>query len=166
MHFVKGSVEDQIRAHTRSVEVASQLARSRAEADKYRSLLSEKHGVQFESLSEANAYDDAECARLLQEKREAEEDRRKKIAKAMIDELHIQWTDELLGSGFKLGDGSATTWGAATIEQHESRIRMLMNNVEGNIDAMKRHEAAVIVLAGSGAACLDQAEVATSEARL
>lgn len=155
-YFITAYVEEQIRARTRAIEAASELAASKIEAERCRQRLSQRHGRDFATIEEANAYDDDVVLKSVREKREAEERRREEIGKSLLEQLHVRWSAELLESGIKLGDGSFTTWGAATILQHEARIRMLMGNVTGNIDTMKRHEAAVIALTGSGAACLNE----------
>lgn len=55
----------------------------------------------------------------------------------------LELTEDLLHSAFKLGDGTETTWGSATVEEHEQRVELLMGNVQGNIDTIQRHRAAI-----------------------
>lgn len=70
-------------------------------------------------------------------------------------ELRMQWSRELLDSKFALGDGTTTTWGEATVEQHEQRISIHRVNALGGIEGMARHEQAIHDLKSSGADCLD-----------
>jgi hypothetical protein len=73
-------------------------------------------------------------------------------------EVIIDWTAELLGTEFALGDGTAVTWAQATVVQHRIRIALLTRNVRGNLDTIQRHEAAIAAITVHGAARL--AEVA------
>ncbi len=66
----------------------------------------------------------------------------------------MEWTDELLASGFSLPDGEVVTWGEATIEQHEQRAAMFEMNAEANAKGAVRHRHAINVLHEAGATCL------------
>jgi len=80
---------------------------------------------------------------------------------ALLDEYRraviVEWTSELLSAEFATGDGRRVTWGEATIEQHVARIRLLTQNVRGNLDAIARHEAAIATITNSDADNLDEA---------
>ena len=62
---------------------------------------------------------------------------------------------EFLSELFALGDGQKTTWGEATIEQHEQRVRMLRLMKEGIEKTIERHEMAIQELRGRKLACLN-----------
>lgn len=79
------------------------------------------------------------------------------IAQQHAAELKIEWTQELLSSGFKLADGTILIWADATVEQHQERIDMLMGNAAGNLEAAARHEAAVRTIEAAGAKTLGEA---------
>jgi hypothetical protein len=70
------------------------------------------------------------------------------------DDLRIKWTAELLDSTFTLRDGTAVTWGDASIEQHEARRQMFLDNAHANMEGATRHEVALRELRESGAATL------------
>jgi hypothetical protein len=57
--------------------------------------------------------------------------------------LKMEWTRELLDAKFALGDGTYVTWGSATVADHVARLDMLRGNVRANLEAIKRHEAAL-----------------------
>lgn len=75
-----------------------------------------------------------------------------------VERVRLETTKELLSSSFALGDGTQVTWGSATVEQHDQRIKMLMKNVEGTMETAVRHGAAVKMIQTAGVKCL--AEVA------
>lgn len=83
------------------------------------------------------------------------------VVDALLDEFRqaiiVDWTAELLGAEFALGDGRTVTWGKATPEQHVARIHLLAQNVRGNLVAIRRHEAALAAIAARGATCLELA---------
>lgn len=71
-----------------------------------------------------------------------------------VEDLKMQWTAELLDSTFALRDGTVVTWGEATVEQHEDRRQMFLDNAHANMEGAARHEVAVRELRESGAATL------------
>lgn len=79
----------------------------------------------------------------------------------LIDEftatLRLEWTQELLESGFALGDGTTVTWGQATVAQHKQRITLLTNNAMGNLETASRHLAAVKEIESTQTMCLSEA---------
>lgn len=91
----------------------------------------------------------------------AREESNRRIQQAFDDykqELRMEWTKELLDSKFALPDGTMVTWGEATLEHHNLRIAMLSQNVEGNLQAIKRHEEAIRSIGEvNDAHCLDDA---------
>jgi hypothetical protein len=82
------------------------------------------------------------------------------LRKQILDDyeatLKMEWTKELLALSFAVDHSGATvTWGAATVEQHQSRIDMLMGNATANIEAAARHQAAIGEITKTpGAGCL------------
>jgi hypothetical protein len=70
-------------------------------------------------------------------------------------DLRLQWTAELLASEFALPDGSAVTWGDATVEQHEARREMFAANAVANVEGAARHKAAITALTSADAKCLN-----------
>jgi hypothetical protein len=72
-------------------------------------------------------------------------------------EVIVDWTAELLGSEFALGDGTRATWADATVVQHKARMAMLERNVRGNLDAICRHEAAITTIEKAGKQTLGEA---------
>lgn len=70
------------------------------------------------------------------------------------EEMRIQWTAELLDTSFALRDGTETTWGDATIEQHEARRQMFLDNAHANMEGAARHEIAVRELREAGVTTL------------
>jgi hypothetical protein len=136
--------EGQIRENVRTVERRAERSSVFEKSKQYREMLENRHGRTFESLKEANDFDDDAWKAIVQDKREEQDRRRAKVFSELTERLHMQWTDELLSKDFAVGDGSIVTWADATIEQHEARVEMLFVNVQGNGDAIRRHEAAVI----------------------
>lgn len=57
--------------------------------------------------------------------------------------LKMEWTRELLDSGFALPDGTTVLWGDATVEQHQARYDMFMRNAQVNAEGAARHEQAI-----------------------
>lgn len=70
------------------------------------------------------------------------------------EDLKVKWTDELLDTTFALRDGTTTTWGEATLEQHRQRKDIFMDNAHANMEGAARHEAAIRELESSGAPTL------------
>jgi hypothetical protein len=100
-----------------------------------------------------------EAAELAHMERMAEIDRRlvsriSTIVDEYVDGLRIEWTAELLGSEFALGDGTRVTWGDATAEQHRARAEMFQNNAVANLEGAARHQKALEALEQSGATTL------------
>jgi len=77
-------------------------------------------------------------------------DRLNEIVTNYAADIRLETTKELLSSVFALGDGTQVTWGSATVEQHQQRIKMLMKNVEGTMETAIRHEAAVKMIQAAG----------------
>lgn len=72
-------------------------------------------------------------------------------------EIRIEWTEELLGSKFALGDGRKVAWGEATVHQHKERLRIFRDHAKTNLEGAARHQAAIDTLKETGAACLNEA---------
>lgn len=88
-------------------------------------------------------------------------ERKDRRMQVLLDEfardLKMEWTTELLTSGFALPDGTLVTWGEATIEQHVVRADMLRGNAIANAEAAARHLHAIETIKGAGAATLGEA---------
>jgi hypothetical protein len=85
------------------------------------------------------------------------------LVKHVADETRLTTTRELLATVFAIGDGTETTWGAATIEQHRQRIAMLTANAAGVVETAARHEAAVRMIEQAGVTCLADLADASEE---
>lgn len=70
--------------------------------------------------------------------------------------IRLQVTSELLNTIFALGDGTKTTWGDATVEQHRIRIQMLTSHAAGTIETAGRHDAAIRMIQGAGVSSLNE----------
>lgn len=70
------------------------------------------------------------------------------------EDLQIEWTADLLASGFTLRDGATVTWGDATVEQHEERRAIFLGNAHVNLEGAARHEVAIRELREAGAESL------------
>ena len=79
------------------------------------------------------------------------------ILSELREGLHLEWTEELLGSRFTLRDGSSVTWGEATVAQHRDRVNIFMDNVAANMDGAARHNKAIRAIEEAGAVCLNDA---------
>jgi hypothetical protein len=60
----------------------------------------------------------------------------------------------LLGHRFALGTGDTTTWGSATVEEHEVRIRYLEKLRDGLNATIERHRQAIALIRQAGVECL------------
>jgi hypothetical protein len=76
---------------------------------------------------------------------------------ALRESWHVEWTRELLDAEFAVGDGTTTTWGNATREQHMARLALHERNAAAGIEGALRHREALDVLDSSGALCLNEA---------
>lgn len=80
-----------------------------------------------------------------------------RVIERQAQQLAIEWTQDLLGTTFGLPDGTLTTWGEATVEQHRERLRMFTAQAVTGIEGAARHRQAIQEIEGSGAACLAEA---------
>lgn len=60
----------------------------------------------------------------------------------------------ILTAKFALGNGERVTWGEATVEQHETRLRLIMANIKGLSETADRHRKAISLLRQTGAKCI------------
>lgn len=67
----------------------------------------------------------------------------------------------LLVQRFALGDGTSVEWGAATVDQHETRIAMLQRMRDGIDLTIDRHRSAIEAIHEAGVTCL--ADLQSSE---
>lgn len=69
--------------------------------------------------------------------------------------LRMDWTRELLSTSFGLADGTVTTWGEATLAQHEERAAMFTRQAQTGIEGAARHHKAIEALRESGSVTLN-----------
>jgi len=94
-----------------------------------------------------------------QQQREAEsEERLKQSAQSLRnafaryeEHIQIEFTKELLASKINLRSGETTTWGEATLQQHEERYEMFMGLAVANAEGAARHGKAIDLLKETGA---------------
>lgn len=96
----------------------------------------------------------AEAEQEAAESRQALVQKLAEIADEYADRRRIEWTSELLDSGFALPDGTVVLWGDATIAQHSERAAMLTRNAAANAEAAARHRKAIGDLTERGAETL------------
>lgn len=70
--------------------------------------------------------------------------------------LRVTWDRELLDSEFALPDGSVTTWGEATVPQHQERCDMHTRNAQSGIEGAARHQRAIKDLTITSTATLNE----------
>lgn len=78
-------------------------------------------------------------------------------------QLWTEWTADLLTAEIAMPDGTRTTWGDATIDQHRERREMLAKNSMANAESAARHAQAIEQLEESGAANLRALSMAAAE---
>lgn len=71
------------------------------------------------------------------------------------DSMVIEWSAELLARQISLPDGTQTTWGAATREQHIARAEMFEKFATANIEGAARHRRAAEDLKVAGVPTLN-----------
>jgi hypothetical protein len=94
--------------------------------------------------------------------REVEQESNRRLYKSLGDivreyttEVRMEWDAELLELSFAVDhSGHTVTWGAATVDQHQSRIEMLIGNALANTEAAGRHQVAIDDIERAGAVCL------------
>lgn len=78
-------------------------------------------------------------------------------SEGFADSVRIEWHDpELLEAKIARPDGSYTTWGNASREDHRARIEMFRVNATANIEGAGRHIAALRDLEESGSETLNE----------
>lgn len=80
----------------------------------------------------------------------------------IIDDLALR--KELLSESFVLPDGRFVRWGAATIEDHQARIGMLLHHIAGVELTVERHRAATNEILTQGVTCLDEIDSGEEDA--
>lgn len=81
------------------------------------------------------------------------------------DSVIVEWTTELLNSPISLPDGTETTWGEATIDQHLARQEMFQKNALANVEGAARHAYAAKQLAEANVPTLNTLVKDDNEAR-
>ncbi len=76
------------------------------------------------------------------------------VIECVAASTRLKVTQELLATSFALGDGTKTTWGNATREQHQLRLDYLTAHIQGTSETAARHWAAILMLDEAGATCL------------
>jgi hypothetical protein len=109
-----------------------------------------------ESTDEGRAHAERQQAEAEAHARIDEEFRREvdQVLADYAEHLRMEWTEELLASGFALPSGQVVTWGEATVAQHRQRAAMFASNAEANLRGAARHRHAVEALESAGASCL------------
>jgi hypothetical protein len=86
--------------------------------------------------------------------RQRARERQDEAIRLAVAETELRLTREFLGTAFALGDGTETTWGQATIAQHEQRVELLARNAAGVVQTAARHQAAIGMIKDAGVECL------------
>lgn len=76
------------------------------------------------------------------------------LIRITAEEVRLETTRELLTTVFALGDGTETTWGDATVDQHGQRIELLTKNAAGIMETAARHQVAIRMIEEAGVKCL------------
>lgn len=108
-------------------------AKPRRYSKRWQEWVQTDEGREYEAQREA---DEAASSRMLFEALD-------KTLKDYEKAMKMKWTAELLGTEFALPDGTAVTWGEATVEDHEARQQMFMRNAHGNLEGAARHSQAI-----------------------
>lgn len=82
------------------------------------------------------------------------ERRVEELIEQVSEEVRLETTAELLATVFALGDGRKTTWGEATVAEHQQRIAMLTKNAAGVVETAGRHRQAIRMIQDAGVDCL------------
>lgn len=77
------------------------------------------------------------------------------MIRATESQINAEWTPRVLGQSISLPDGTKTTWGAASVEQHQARQRMFAEYAGANIEGAARHARAIRDIERSGVTCLN-----------
>jgi hypothetical protein len=123
-----------------------------------RKLSPKRYAEWVKSTEEGREYDERR-RRWEEEDRESDERFRaelRAIQQRYAAELRMEWTEELLSSGFALPNGEVVTWGEATVAEHRQRAAMFEANAEGNLRGAARHRHAVETLESAGVSCLQE----------
>lgn len=171
--YLLAQVRTRKRAEVLEVERDSTMIRDAlAKKERYK-----KHGPQGEGLETweewASRAENHEAAAVVRNQREEDEREREERDRArtadiarMIDywkeAVIVEWTDNLLRSKFALGDGTETTWGDATREQHLYRINMHKAHAAAGIEGAARHQQAIDELDATGCLTLSEAVSVTA----
>lgn len=82
------------------------------------------------------------------------------VVEKIRDDLYVEWTEELLNTHFRLPNGQETTWGDATVAQHEARVEMFTKNATHQALGAARHQQAIEDIRRADAQCLNEVVVA------
>jgi hypothetical protein len=126
-------------------------ARLEQEAEDYR--------ANQERIQDENNREDRELRRAW---RESELRAMNQFIDLLNQDLHMAWTRGLLGQPLHMPDGTETTWGEATVDQHQTRVKMFEANVLANGEGAARHMQAIEAIESAGVACLNELPVAVS----
>lgn len=153
--FVRDAVREEERRAERQAEAESE---GRAEAqDPFHKMrhgsMSKRHGAAYHGCG----CDECKATRAFEHELWVEyHQKTRRILDDFLAAKRVEWNDELLAMSFAVdGTGTTVTWGGASVEQHEARIKMLTRNVSANLEAARRHQAAIVdITATPGARCL------------
>lgn len=79
-----------------------------------------------------------------------------KLVQQRARDLTVEWTSELLAAEIAMPDGTRTTYGEATVEQHRKRYGMLIKLSTANAHAAAIHQRAMNELNDAGVETLNQ----------
>lgn len=153
IHEIASDVRAQWRGKTRAAEEAAERQAREAALEVRRA--SPEHKARQRQMADEHEAAMAEIDRKFREGMQSALDQFRR-------HVIIEWTEELLDSGFALPDGTSTTWGDATAEQHQARADAMMRHATGEMASASRHLKAIDELKSNGAKCLRElvAEVA------
>lgn len=77
------------------------------------------------------------------------------VVDEFVSDLRAEWTRDLLDTPFHLVDGTAVTWGEATVEQHQARADMFVEHAQANVEGAARHQKAIADMNAAGVPTLN-----------
>lgn len=78
------------------------------------------------------------------------------LRQATRREVQLELTAELLQASFAVGEGRQVSWGDATVNDHLTRIQLLLSQAGGNVSTANRHKAAIHLLQKNGVKTLNE----------
>lgn len=112
--------------------------------------------IEHQRTIDRRSQEDAAFAPLLRHFTEASDAMPTPIELSTLDNFKA-----LYKTSIKLGDGTSTTWGSASLAQHEQRLTMLVRLRSGLDKTIERHQEAIRILKAAGAPCLEEVRIAS-----